>query len=119
LFKETQMSDYEVNVRAIVNATRGPSATPGIEPDVPDWEVYDFEANTRDSAGVATQVTLRCDQFVRVSADTAEEAIEAAKMDAIGIAIADWAIDSVTLWVDESIDVELVPPVAVAPGMTV
>ncbi len=51
---------------------------------------------------------MRCDQFVKVSADTAEEAIELAKMDATGIAIAGWAIDSVSLWVDESIDVELV-----------
>lgn len=113
------MPDYEINVRAVVNATRGPSAEPGIDPDIPDWEVYDFEANKRDAQGVATEVTMRCDQFVKVSADTAEEAIELAKMDASGIAIAGWAIDSVSLWVDESIDVELVAQAPIAPGMTV
>jgi hypothetical protein len=113
------MPDYEINVRAIVNATRGASAVPGIDPDIPDWEVYDFEANQRDAEGLATEVTMRCDQFVKVSADTAEKAIETAKMDATGIAIDGWSIDSVSLWVDESIDVELIVPSPSTTGMTV
>jgi hypothetical protein len=62
---------------------------------------------------------MRCDQFVKVSADTEEEAIEAAKMDATGIAIEGWVIDSVSLWVDNDIDVELVTPAPSTPGMAV
>jgi hypothetical protein len=110
------MPNYEVNVRAIVTASRG-SATPGIDPDIQDWEVYDFEANERDSDELPVNVTLRCDQFVKVEADTEEQAIELAKQDATGINIPGWAIDSVTLWVDDGIDVELMPATPSAPGM--
>lgn len=49
-------------------------------------------------------------------ADTEEQAMKLAKQDATVINIPGRATDSVTLWVDDDIDVELIPALPSAPG---
>ncbi|WP_327210320.1 hypothetical protein [Rhizobium leguminosarum] len=98
---------YDVNVRAVVNATRiDPEATGAIE----GWEVYDFEGTERNEHGEAVEAVYRCDQFVsNIEAGNAEDAAEIAMMDASPIVVSGWVIDSVNLWVDfDNEDVVLV-----------
>lgn len=106
------MAQFEVNVRAIVTATR---TSKEAEAEIPDWDVYDFDALERDGSGDITKARVRCDQLVKVSADHQEEAIENAKADASEIDIKGFEVDDVELWVDEGIDVTLADAV---PGST-
>ncbi len=103
------MAKYDVNVRAVVTATRAdPNATGHIE----GWEEYDFEALERDANEQPLVIQVRCDQNVSVEADNQEDAVETAKMEASDIVIEGYSIDDVTLWVDEGIDIKLVQPEA-------
>jgi hypothetical protein len=100
------MAKYEVNVRAIVTATRGDENASG---HIEGWEEYDFEAIERDEEDQPTVVKIRCDQFVTVDADDQEAAVEAAKAEATAIVVEGYSIDDVTLWVDEDIDITVLP----------
>lgn len=98
---------YDVNVRAVVHATRvDPDASGAIE----EWDVYDFEGTQRDEHGQVVEAVYRCDQLVaNVEAGNAEDAAEIAMMDASPIVVSGWVIDSVNLWVDfDNEDVVLV-----------
>ncbi|NTF16828.1 hypothetical protein G6L37_00115 [Agrobacterium rubi] len=99
------MATYEVNVRAIVTATRGDAGASG---DIAGWDQYDFEALERDADDQPLVVQIRCDQFVTVEADNQEDAVENAKNDATAIEMEGFSIDGVTLWVDEDIDITLI-----------
>lgn len=97
---------YDVNVRAVVRATRiDPEATG----DIPDWEVYDTDVEERDRHDLATVAVFRCDQVVRdVEASHPEAAAQSAMLEATAIRVEGWEIDSVELWVDlDNDDVEL------------
>lgn len=89
---------YDVNVRAIVQATRtDPDASGMIE----GWEEYSFEALEYDEAGQAVEAIFRIDQLVGdVEAGNVEDAAENAMSSASEIHIEGWMIDSVKLWVD-------------------
>jgi hypothetical protein len=98
------MANYDVNIRAIVTATRAdPNATGHIE----GWEEYDFEALERDADEQPIVIQVRCDQIVSVEADNQEDAVENAKAEATDIVVEGYIIDDVTLWVDEGIDITL------------
>jgi hypothetical protein len=101
------MANYDVNVRAIVTATRADANASG---HIEGWEEYDFEALERDADQQPLVVQIRCDQLVSVEADNQEDAVENAKADATAITVDGYAIDDVTLWVDEGIDITLAEP---------
>lgn len=101
------MANYDVNVRAIVTATRADANATG---HIEGWEEYDFEAIERDADDQPLVVQIRCDQIVSVEADNQEDAIENAKTDATAITVEGYTIDDVTLWVDEGIDITLAEP---------
>lgn len=101
------MANYDVNVRAIVTATRADANATG---RIEGWEEYDFEAIERDADDQPLVVQIRCDQIVSVEADNQEDAIENAKTDATAITVEGYTIDDVTLWVDEGIDITLAEP---------
>lgn len=101
------MSNYEVNVRAVVTATRGDGLASG---NVDGWDVYDFETLERDAEEQPLVIQIRCDQSVHVEADDAEAAVEQAKIEATDISVEGFVIDDVTLWVDEGIDITLSEP---------
>lgn len=98
------MPKYDVNVRAVVTATRAEENPQGT---IPGWEEYDFEALERDADDQPVVVQIRCDQMVTVVAEDQEHAIEMAKADATAITVEGYTIDAVTIWVDEGIDIEL------------
>jgi hypothetical protein len=99
------MANYQVNVRAVVVAsTLDPEASGHIE----GWEIYDYDALDRDDNDLITRARIRCDQQVTVEADNQSEAIDLAKADATAIVVEGFEIESVDLWVDEGIDIELV-----------
>jgi hypothetical protein len=98
------MNAYEINVRAIVTATRAVEDPTG---HIEGWEEYDFEALERDEDGQPIVIQIRCDQFVNVEAANQEDAVEAAKASATDIVIDGYSIEDVTLWVDEGIDITL------------
>lgn len=103
--REARPAKFRVNVRAIVEAM--PAAEESTKQEVKEsrlWEVYDFEA------GAGEADTIRCDTPVTVTAETVAEAITKAKDAAPPIVLDGYgALDSVTLWVDEGIDVERLP----------
>lgn len=101
------MTKYDVNVRAIVSATRADENATG---HIEGWEEYNFDTLERDADGQPLVVEIRCDQLVTVEADDQEAAVEAAKADASAITVEGYSIDDVTLWVDEGIDIELALP---------
>lgn len=101
------MANFDVNVRAIVTATRADANATG---HIEGWEEYDFEALERDADDQPLVVKIRCDQLVSVEADNQEDAVENAKNDATAITMEGYAIDDVTLWVDEGIDITLAEP---------
>jgi hypothetical protein len=98
---------YDINVRAIVQATRiDPMASGAIE----GWEEYSFEAVEYDANGEAVEAIFRIDQLVgNVDAGNVEDAVEAAMAETTEIMIEGWVVDSVKLWVDlDNEDVVLV-----------
>ncbi|MNU26966.1 hypothetical protein D3C71_153500 [compost metagenome] len=101
------MANYDVNVRAIVTATRADANATG---HIEGWEEYDFEAIERDADDQPLVVQIRCDQIVSVEADNQEDAVENAKTDATAITVEGYSIDDVSLWVDEGIDITLAEP---------
>lgn len=101
------MANYDVNVRAIVTATRADANATG---RIEGWEEYDFEALERDADDQPLVVQIRCDQIVSVEADNQEDAVENAKTDATAITVEGYSIDDVSLWVDEGIDITLAEP---------
>lgn len=103
------MARYDVNVRAVVVATCVDKEASG---NIPDWEIYDFDALERDENDYVTKARIRCDQNVTVEAENEDEAIESAKADATDIVVEGFEIDDVDLWVDEGIDVTLSEPVS-------
>jgi hypothetical protein len=106
------MPQYEINVRAIVEVV---CLDTEASCDVPGWETYDVDVTKRDENGDIYEATIRCDQLVRVEADDEETARESAKEETSAIKIEGYWTNSVSLWVDEDIDVTLAEPVSVAP----
>ncbi len=101
------MANYDVNVRAIVTATRADANATG---HIEGWEEYDFEALERDADEQPLVVQIRCDQLVSVEAENQEDAVENAKADATAITVEGYTIEDVALWVDEGIDIALAAP---------
>ncbi len=91
------MTEYAINVRAVVRATPTSDEASG---EVKGWDVYDWEGSEEGDC-----VTIRCDRLVRVEAEDQEAAIKRAMEDAPAIEVEGYEIGDVELWVDPGVDV--------------
>lgn len=89
---------YAVNVRAIIHVDPMVDGTGDVSAE---WEIYDAEQD-------GDRVVLLADTVVKVSASTVQEAVELAKLQAPGVVGDGLEVSDVTLWVDESLDVQLI-----------